>query len=726
MRRLVNSALILLSLVFCLGCAQPEERIRPHYPYTETTEEPADTASVDPAPHEPGAEDPEPQEPGPAVDPVDINLVFIESASATSFKWPFISPKDKELSSSISSPSFAGQTVDLVLPDGLGGYIFTMKTHGVAKNSGSSQGFKVNLAPDEYILLPAVEGLRLKTVTLVSGSAGWNGYPCIVDSTGAKVSGVRNQELFNIQGDSSTWFLSDTELNTPYRLSAEASGTVCIQQLLLHYDQTATPPEEIPSDYIHEEGEDEIPDFSRVGYRYSDVPIPDYPVRLTLEAPDGGADAMEMIQNAIKSVQTPGAILLKKGTYNISGTITIDRDGVVLRGEGEQTILYSTATTQIPTLIRLGLSTSKTVNNNSTTRIIMDRTPVGRMYVRVAKPGNFAVGDKVFIYRPGTDRWIQDLHMTEIPPRPDGGNIVQWKASGYNLYWERTVTAIDGDKVWLDNPVVMEMTDIYGGGYLMKGNWKRISESGVENLTLDTRYDASVKSGSDFTDEQHCWSAITVNSAEHCWVRGTVSHHFGYGSVSLEAGAKHITVQGCKSYSPVSVVTGSRRYAFGIHGGQMCLVRDSWCEQDRHQYVTGGRVCGPNVYLDCTAVKTRNDAGPHCYWATGCLFDNVKTDGALNIQDRHWYGSGHGWTGTAFVCWNCETKTICVQNPWVTGVNWAVGCIGTKKAAARTYDDNLGPRPDGIWISPGVHVSPRSLFEDQLAKRHAEGVYFYR
>lgn len=718
-----NSRLItvVLSLLFCCACAQPEERIRPHYPYTEKTEEPADTTAAEPGPQDPGQ-----QEPIPAVDPVDISLVFLESASSTSFKWPFAAPASNKISSTSSSPSYAGETVDFVLPESAGGYVFTLKTHGIAKNSSSSQGLKVNLSPDEYILLPAVEGLRLTTVTLVSGAAGWNGYPCIVDSTGTKVSCVRNQELFGVQGDSSTWFLSDTELNTPYRLSAETSGTVCIQQLLLHYGQTAAPVEGIPSEYIHEEGEDEIPDFSRVGYRYSDVPIPDYPVRMTLEAPADGADAMEMIQNAIKSVQTPGAILLKKGTYNISGTITLDRDGVVLRGEGEQTILYSTATTQIPTLIKLGPSTSRTLNNNSTTRIIMDRTPVGRMYVRVARPENFAVGDKVFIYRPGTDRWIQDLHMTEIPPRPDGGEVVQWKASGYNLYWERTVTAIDGDKVWLDNPVVMEMRDIYGGGYLMKGNWKRISESGVENLTLDTRYDASVKSGSDFTDEQHCWSAITVNSAEHCWVRGTVSHHFGFASVSLGGGAKHITVQGCKSYSPVSVVTGARRYAFVLNGGQMCLVRDCWCEQDRHQYVTGGRVCGPNVYLDCTAVKTRNDAGPHCYWSTGCLFDNVKTDGALNIQDRHWYGTGHGWTATAFVCWNCETKTICVQNPWVTGINWAVGCIGTKKAAARTYDDNLGPRPDGVWISPGVHVSPRSLFEDQLEKRHAEGIYFYR
>ena len=178
----------------------------------------------------------------------------------------------------------------------------------------------------------------------------------------------------------------------------------------------------------------------------------------------------------------------------------------------------------------------------------------------------------------------------------------------------------------------------------------------MENLCLDTRFDDSLKdSKGNYTDEEHCWSAITVRSAEHCWVRNTVSHHFGYASVALSTGSKHVTVQGCKSYMPVAIVTGSRRYAFVISRGQMCLVRDCWCEYDRHQYVTGGRVCGPNVYLDCTAVHVLNDAGPHCYWATGCLFDNITTDGHLNIQDRQNYGTGHGWTAATFVCWNCDT-----------------------------------------------------------------------
>ena len=470
---------------------------------------------------------------------------------------------------------------------------------------------------------------------------------------------------------------------------------------------------------------DTIPDFSRVGYRYGDAPIPDYPVRITLEAPKDGADAM--IQEAINRVPAPGAILLKAGIYNIGGTLDIERDGVVLRGEGEGTVLYSTATTQIPALVNLGPSTQKVLDNGSASPILGERTPAGQMWVEVRDPQNFAAGDRVFIFRPATDKWIQDLHMTEIPPRSDGKPVRQWKASAFKMYWERTVTAIEGRRIWLDNPVVMELSGEYGGGKLFKGSWERISGSGVENLCLDTRFDASLKDAKGhFIDEQHCWNAITVRSAENCWVRNTVSRHFGSSSVRLATGAKHVTVQGCKSYMPVAIVTGGRRYAFVISGGQMCLVRDCWCEYDRHYYVTGGRTCGPNVYLDCTAVNTLNDGGPHCYWATGCLFDNVRTDTRFNIQDRQNYGSGHGWTAATFVCWNCEAAQICVQSPWVSGRNWAIGCIGKKVQAARKYSDELGPRPDGEWISPGVHVEPRSLYEAQLEKRHSDGIWLGR
>ena len=75
-------------------------------------------------------------------------------------------------------------------------------------------------------------------------------------------------------------------------------------------------------------------DFSRVGYMWGEKPIPDYPVQVTLTPPADGSDATALIQDALNKVKTPGAVLLKAGVYNVSGALVMERDGVVLRGEG--------------------------------------------------------------------------------------------------------------------------------------------------------------------------------------------------------------------------------------------------------------------------------------------------------------------------------------------------------------------------------------------------------
>jgi hypothetical protein len=84
-----------------------------------------------------------------------------------------------------------------------------------------------------------------------------------------------------------------------------------------------------------------IPDFSNCGYGGGGVELPIVPVKETVEAPSGDAGAA--IQAAIDKVSAlpldanglRGAVLLKKGTYSIAGTLHIKASGVVLRGEGE-------------------------------------------------------------------------------------------------------------------------------------------------------------------------------------------------------------------------------------------------------------------------------------------------------------------------------------------------------------------------------------------------------
>ena len=50
-------------------------------------------------------------------------------------------------------------------------------------------------------------------------------------------------------------------------------------------------------------------DFSYVGYRKGEAKIPTVKTFITLEAPEDGSDATDMIQRALDAVPAPGAVL---------------------------------------------------------------------------------------------------------------------------------------------------------------------------------------------------------------------------------------------------------------------------------------------------------------------------------------------------------------------------------------------------------------------------------
>ena len=462
-------------------------------------------------------------------------------------------------------------------------------------------------------------------------------------------------------------------------------------------------------------------DFSRVGYMWGEKQIPDYPVKVLLDAPLDGADMTAVLQEALDNVEAPGAVLLKAGVYNISGSLNLKKDGVVLRGEGEKTVLVATGTQQ-RTFIVLGKDSQRSVGDKSP--IIDKFTPVGQMWVRVKNPALFVVGDRVAIGCRVNDRWISDLRMDQIAQNPSG-RVKQWEARKYTMRWERIVVRVQGDRIWFDNPIVMELDSTYlTSAWVEHVEWDRTVQSGVENLKLISEYDESelmTQPSGKFkglvycADEDHAWTAINVCAAEHCWVRNVTSAHFVYACVSMRPGAKNITVRDCLSTEPISVLTGSRRYAFSLAGGELCLFERCRAENDRHGFVTSAKVPGPNVFLECEMVNAFTDVGPHHRWSTGVLYDSCITDGLLAVQDRAGWGTGHGWAGVNFVFWNCVANDIICQSPWVNGKNWCIGCIGIKKSG-RKYDDGIA-RPDGEWKSHGKKVSPGSLYRYQLARR---------
>ena len=463
----------------------------------------------------------------------------------------------------------------------------------------------------------------------------------------------------------------------------------------------------------HDNG-DIIPDFSGVGYKKGETP-PDVEVVKTLEPEAGDGDDYERIQNAINEVGNMplkangfrGALLLKKGVYRVSKGLIINKSGVVLKGEGNDDVNEDNATVIIASaaeryvVISIKSGDSYYPTEDTRVKITDDRVPVGAKQFTVESADKYSEGDEIMIFRPGTAEWIHDIKMDQLP-----GDAVQWKPEEYNTKFERKIVKISGNTITIDQPIVMAIETKYGGGEIYKytTNSIRHSNCAVENMLIKSIFDSTVikqKNGEDYyADEKHARVAVGVYGASvDCWVRDVTAKHFSFAAVNI--GGKYISVLNCKYLEPVSIITGGRRYAFGVYG-QMGLVKNCYADKARHSYVTGPRRSGPNVITRSTATND-GESGPHQRWAMGFLYDLVITNSVLNAQDRQGSGSGHGWSGVNHIIWNCDAKSFAVNSPWGTAYNYVIGSRG-KKGKLVNKD-----APPAIWDGLNETSSPEDL-----------------
>ena len=450
---------------------------------------------------------------------------------------------------------------------------------------------------------------------------------------------------------------------------------------------------------------DRIPDFSNVGYYGGVVGRPNVATKVTV-APGAGDDTA-LVQAAIDQVEAlplgadgfRGAVLLTAGEYQISGQLTIQASGVVLRGVGDSltgTVLRATGTTQRTLVKATGSGARVTVSG--TTRNFADKyVPVGARSFQVDSTAGLSVGETVIINRPTTAEWINviGMNLLDIPWTP--GNLEQ--------SWDRVITRVEGNVITVDAPLTNSIDLNYGGGTIKQYTWAgRLNNIGVESL----------RGISDFvsaTDPNHSTWFIEMSSLQNGWVRDITAENFRQGLVTVTRNSKWVTVEDNANLTPKSVITGGERYTYNIDG-QLVLVQNCYASEGRHDYVLGAAVPGPNVFVNNIAVNTFSDIGPHHRYSTGALFDNIASDGQINVQNRGNLGTGHGWAGANMVIWNSTAPSFVVQNP-PTAQNWLIGSTGS--IAQGTF--YVGPHDPGTVESHGVAVQPRSLYQAQLQER---------
>ncbi|KAI1311049.1 hypothetical protein EDD11_003556 [Mortierella claussenii] len=492
-----------------------------------------------------------------------------------------------------------------------------------------------------------------------------------------------------------------------------------------------------------------VPDFSRVGYREGHVRIPLVPVQMVIEPSlDPCSDDTQRIQCAIDAVaqmplqcigqdgaQIRGAVLLKAGVYRVAGALVINASGVVLRGEGQDeqgTVIIATGNIQRDFILVNGMLQSEmgSIENQrckARTRDMMPLNgykgsrkpdthsrkgvyvPCGATHIPVECTKGYSVGDPIVIERPGCDQWICDLGMDKIPPRPDtNAPSTQWTANSFTFRFERKIVAIDEatQTFIIDIPMVMCLDPKYPPAriYDLFHKFPTVSDVGVENMRLVSEYDPR-----NVQDESHGWYAIVMDNTVHGWVADVTTMHFVSG-IYAAVWSRYVTIQDCSVLYPISKPTeGGRRYMYNL-SGQKGLVKRCFTNNARHDFITLGRVCGPNVFVDSTGVDGNNDTGPHERFAMGILYDNI-TCNTLNVRQRSWMGSGQGWAGAFHVVYNCTgNMKNCFQDPPGTK-NWVIGFKGGLNNRV------MFEAPSTPMVSHNCPVQPRSLYWAQLVAR---------
>lgn len=447
-------------------------------------------------------------------------------------------------------------------------------------------------------------------------------------------------------------------------------------------------------------------DFSYCGYRQSEVPIPTVEYRLFV--PFQEEDASETIQKAIHYVESlpqnaegfRGTILLDKGVFSLSRSLSIQATGVVLRGSGKgETILRKTGVDRGACIMIEGANDLVVTD---TIAITTPYLPVNSRMLRVDNPDRLRVQQQLFVYRPSSREWIERLGCHHL-----GGGITYlgWKPGEMDLFWDRRIISVKDDIIELDAPLTMALDSDETDPKLLLYHWPgRIYRAAVENLTIESSFDQANPK-----DEDHCWTGISIEHATDCWVRQVNFKNLAGSAVILQPTASQITVEDCIATTPVSEIGGMRRTTF-LTMGQLTLFQRCYSEEGINDFAAGHLAAGPNAFVQCEAMDSYGYSGAIDSWACGLLFDIVNIEGGgLRYSNLLHHNNGAGWATANSLFWQCTAAEIECFSPDVENINRAYGCWAQFSG-------------DGEWAESNNHLEPRSFFYAQLADRLNEDV----
>jgi hypothetical protein len=461
-------------------------------------------------------------------------------------------------------------------------------------------------------------------------------------------------------------------------------------------------------------------DFSHAGYKGGGVTLPAVRVVQTI-GPEAG-DNLPRIQAALDdlsrrlpdSTGLRGALLLRAGRYDVSGSLRIAASGVVLRGSGSGTDGTVIVVTGAPHRC-LEIGGTGSWQRQGTGAAITDAyVPSGAAALSIDNAAAFRAGDSVLIDRPVTEAWIRFMGMDRLSR--DGKPQV-WIAPGTMITTDRRIASISGNRMTLDVPISDAIDSAYtapAGAAIVKYTFPgRIENVGVEGLRVQVPpRDVPITEGQ--------YTLLRMAAVSDAWLRDVVVEDT-QNTITIGATARRVTIEKVHVRHSVPFTGAASPADIAISGTQILVHRSSVTGQGVWPVVTQAGVTGPNAIVDFTADHA--GVAPHQRWATGLLVDNSVfrngTERRPNIafSNREYAGSGHGWSVGWAVAWNVKADYVLIQQP-PGAINWCIGCTGRSPTILWHGNPIAVPEiPSERFESPGVAVTPASLYLQQLRDR---------
>lgn len=468
-----------------------------------------------------------------------------------------------------------------------------------------------------------------------------------------------------------------------------------------------------------------VQDFSYAGYRQGE-PLPtrfDHPVLDVTEFgadPSGVSPSDGAVTAALDSVVGAAVLHFPAGDYSFEQTIDIERDDVVLQGEGpEATFLRFTRS---DAMSYRGHIEARSTIVEGPDRLLTSDAQRGAFEIEVASTQDFAVGDDVALGWVITEDFIAEHGMSGTWDNRLG----LWKP-----FFRANIVALDDDSITLDVPIRSDV--LMRDGASIRAQSGYVHGVGLESFSV-----------SNVVSDDVAWAgnqvaAIRLEGVVDSWVRdvqsyappGETFHLQSKGVVVISS--KRVTVRDSIMSDPQHRGEGGNGYLFEVSQSNEVLFSDVAAYRGRHNLIQnwdfGTSGC---VFLRChsedsVAYFNQNLPSPipaysefhHSLAMANLIDDCTLLDGWLATNRGSW-STGAGITAVENVFWNPHGGGTITTKQHGWGYVVSDGDVHVRSDLMRFefFDQTASAPEDFIEEVPeGLTLDPPSLYEDQRARR---------